>query len=226
MTLEKSNVMAKKSISRSSIQKSYQDYLLEEGKNPETVRIFTKYMKITDQDFFKHFGSLKNIEKSIWEDYFSSTLKVVQNDPEFEEMDGREKHLSFLFTLMEVVKSDRSYILYKLESKKPHELPPELHDAKKIITDSDIDWAKSFQFLPDKAQNITQSAYKQVLWSHCMATLIFWVKDDSANASDTDVFIEKTTRTAFDIGELPALDSILDLSKFFLQKMGFSKAPA
>ncbi|MEP0987395.1 hypothetical protein [Ekhidna sp.] len=217
--------MAKKSISASSIQKGFQDYLLEEGKIPETVRIFTKYLKISDEDFYKYYGSLKNIEKSIWKDYFSRTLKVIQNDPEFEEMDGREKHLSFLYTLMEIVKPDRSYILYKLENKKPHELP-ELQGAKKVITDSDIDWAKNFQFLPDKAQSITQSAYKQVLWSHSVATLIFWVKDDSASASDTDVFIEKTTRTAFDIGELPALDSILDLSKFFLQKMGFSKAPA
>ncbi|WP_421762602.1 hypothetical protein [Ekhidna sp.] len=217
--------MAKKSISASSIQKGFQDYLLEEGKIPETVRIFTKYLKISDEDFYKYYGSLKNIEKSIWKDYFSRTLKVIQNDPEFEEMDGREKHLSFLYTLMEIVKPDRSYILYKLENKKPYELP-ELQGAKKVITDSDIDWAKNFQFLPDKAQSITQSAYKQVLWSHSVATLIFWVKDDSASASDTDVFIEKTTRTAFDIGELPALDSILDLSKFFLQKMGFSKAPA
>lgn len=199
---------------------------MEGGKPPETVRIFTKYLQISDEDFFKHFGSLKNIEKSIWEDYYTQTLKVVQNDPEFEEMDGREKHLSFLYTLMEIIKSDRSYILYKLEGKKPHEIPSELKSAQKIITQSEIDWAKTFEHLPEKAQNITQSAYKQVLWSHTIAMLFFWVKDDSPNGADTDIFIEKSTRTAFDIGELPALDSIIDLSKFFLQKMGFSKATA
>lgn len=218
--------MAKKTVSKTSIQKGYMDYLLEEGKKPETVRIFTKYLKISDDDFFKHFGSLKNIEKSIWEGYYTQTIKVVMNDPEFEEMDGREKHLSFLYTFLEIVKSNRSYILYKLEGKKPHELPEELKQTQKIITQSDIDWAKTFEFLPEKAQEATQSAYKRVLWSHTIATLFFWVKDDSANGSDTDVFIEKSTRTAFDIGELPALDSIVDLSKFFLQKMGFSKANA
>ena len=132
------------------------------------------------------------------------------NDPEFEEMDSREKHLSFLYTFLEVVKSDRSYILFKLEDKKPHELPSELKETQKIITQSDIDWAKTFQFLPDKAQNATQAAYKQVLWSHTIATLFFWVKDDSAKGADTDVFIEKTTRTAFDIGELPALAIAVD----------------
>lgn len=219
--------MAKKAVSKSSLQKGYQDYLLTEGKKPETVRILTKYLNTTDQEFYKHFGSLKNIEKSIWEDYFHNTLKVITKDADFAEMSGREKHLSFLFTLMEIVKEDRSYILYKLENKRPHDLPKELKDTRKLIMDSDeIDWAKTFEYLPGNVQEKTQSAYKQVLWSHCIATMIFWVKDDSAGAADTDVFIEKTTRTAFDIGELPALDSIIDLSKFFLQKMGFARATA
>ncbi|MEO9484469.1 MAG: hypothetical protein ABJG47_13515 [Ekhidna sp.] len=218
--------MAKKSITKSSIQKGYQDYLLEEGKKPETVRVLCKYLKISDEEFYKHFGSLKNIETTIWEDYYTRTLKVINNDPDFEEMDGREKHLSFLYTMLEIVKPDRSYILYKLEGKKPHELPTELNQTQKLITQSDIDWAKTFEFLPEKAKSVSHSAYKKFLWSHSIATLLFWVKDDSGAAEDTDVFIEKSTRTAFDIGEMPALDSLIDLSKFFLQKMGFAKATA
>lgn len=218
--------MAKKSVTKSSILKGYQDYLLEEGKKPETVRVFTKYLKISDEEFYKHFGSLKNIESAIWEGYYTKTLEVVQNDPDFEEMDGREKHLSFLFTMLEVVKPDRSYILYKLENKRPHELPAELNQTQKLITQSEIDWAKTLAFLPEKAKKASHAAYKRILWSHSIAMLLFWVKDDSGAAKDTDIFIEKSTRTAFDIGELPALDSFIDLSKFFLQKMGFSKATA
>ncbi len=218
--------MAKKAVTKKAIQKGYQDYLLEIGKKPETVRIFTNYLKISDDDFYKHFGSLKNIESSIWDGYFNQTLSVLSKDPDFEEMDAREKHLSFLYTLLELMKADRSYVLYKLENKKPHELPPELAQTQKIINQSEIDWAKTFQFIPEKAQNITHAAYKKVLWSHAIAMIFFWVKDDSGEAKDTDIFIEKSTRTAFDIGELPALDSIIDLSKFFLHKMGFSKATA
>ena len=218
--------MAKKAVTRKSIQKGYQDYLLDEGKAPETVRIFTKFLKISDDEFYALFGSLKNIESSIWEDYFTKTLEVVQKDPEFEEMSSREKHLSFLFTMQEMIKADRSYILYRLEGKNPATLPQYVKDTQKIITQSEIYWATPLEFAPDRAKDFQQSAYRRVLWSHTIAMLIFWVKDDSAGAKDTDVFIEKSTRTVFDIGELPALDSILDLSKFFLQKMGFKKATA
>ena len=216
--------MAKKTVTKEAIQKAYQDYLLEHGKTPETVRIFTKFLGAEDEGFYKHFGSLKNIESSIWEDYYSRTLSVIQKDPDFEEMNAREKHLSFLYTLLEVTKPDRSYILHKLEGKKAGSLPEELRKAQRVITQSDeINWAKTFQFLPERAQESTQTAYRRVLSSHTIALFLFWVKDDSGESRDTDVFIEKSTRTAFDIGELPALDSVFDLSKFFLQKMGLSK---
>ncbi|GAB4246731.1 MAG: hypothetical protein Tsb0034_25740 [Ekhidna sp.] len=218
--------MAKKAPGKNTILKAFQDYILEEGHPPETVRIFTKYMGTTDEVFYKYFGSLNNIETAIWEGYYTKTLDVLHKDPDFQDMTGREKHLSFLYTFAELLKPDRSYILYKLEGKKPHELPEALVKTKKVIDQAEIDWAKNFEFLPEKAQNMTQKAYKKVLWSHTIATLFFWVKDDSGEAKDTDIFIEKSTRTAFDIGELPAIDSLFDLSKFFLQKMGFSKATA
>ncbi len=216
--------MAKKTATRKSIQKGYQDYLLEHGKIPETVRIFTNFLDITDESFYKHFGSLKHIEASIWNDYYTSTLEIIQKDPDFEGMDAREKHLSFLYTMLELLKPDRSFILFRLEDKKPHNLPPELQKTQQTVAQADIYWAKTFDFLPDRAKENTQSSYRRVLWSHSIALLMFWVKDDSAEAKDTDVFVEKSTRTVFDIGELPALDSIFDLSKFFLQKMGFSKS--
>ena len=215
--------MAKKTVTRNSIQKGYQDFLLDEGKKPESVRIFTKHLGISDEEFFKHFGSLHKIENAIWEDYFLKTLEVIEKDPDFEEMSGREKHLSFLYTLLEIIKPDRSYILMKLEGKKPNNLPKELMEAQKILNQADIYWAKTFEFLPDRAKESTQTVYRRVLWSHAISMLLFWTNDDTGSSKDTDVFVEKSTRTVFDIGELPALDSIFDLSKFFLQRMGFSK---
>ena len=218
--------MAKKELTKETILKGYQDYLLDEGKVPETVRVFTKHMKISDEDFYLHFGSLKNIEATIWNGYFNRAFEVVEKDPEFEEMTPREKHLSYLFTILEIMKPDRSYILFRLEGKNPATVPSFVSETSKIITQSDIEWAKASNFIPEKAKNFTQTAYKRVLWQHVMATVFFWLKDDTGGAQETDVFIEKSTRTVFDIGELPALDSFLDLGKFFLQKMGLAKTEA
>ena len=218
--------MAKKSVTKESIQKGFQDYLLNEGKTPETVRQFTKYLKISDDNFYSVYGSLTGIESSIWIDYYSNTLKVLQKDPDFDSMSGREKHLSFLYTLLEIIKSDRSYILFRSDQGIHNPVPRFISGTRKVITEAEIEWVTPPKFVPEKGQSYAISGYKNMLWKHSLAMIYFWVKDDSPAAEDTDAFIEKSTRTLFDVGELPALESILDLGKFFLQKMGFSKATA
>lgn len=221
--------MAKKTVSKKSIQKGFQDYLLTEGRLPETVRIFTKYMKISDEDFFNVYGNLESIESSIWKDYYSTTFNVLQKDKDFSSMNGREKHLSFLFTLLEIIKNDRAYILYRTRpdiQNIQNQAPRYLMETRRVVIDSEIDWVNPPAFVPEKGLSFAKSSYKHILWQHSLAMIHFWVKDDSPGAIDTDVFIEKSTRTLFDVGELPALDSIIDLGKFFLQKMGFAKATA
>lgn len=218
--------MAKKTVTKNSIQKGFQEYLLTEGKTPQTVRILTNFLKISDDDFFKHYGSLNTIESSIWKDYYSKTLNVLQKDVDFESMSGQEKHLSLLYTLLEVIKGDRSYILHRLGNGIPNISLKYVMATRRILADAEIDWVAPPNFIPEKGKDIAQSAYKTLLWKHSLSMIHFWVKDDSGSAEDTDAFIEKSTRTLFDLGHIPALDSVIDLGKFFLQKMGFSKATA
>ncbi|MFK7951805.1 MAG: hypothetical protein AB8B73_03090 [Ekhidna sp.] len=218
--------MAKKAVSKSSIKLGFQDYLLSEAKFPETVRILTKYLKITEASFFEHFGSLQKVEETIWTDYYQNTLDVLIKDGDFESMDEREKHLSFLYTLLEVIKNDRSYIQYRLLHKKDFSLPKFLIHTCKTIDNSKIEWVTPPRFIPEKGQGFAQSAYRKALWKHSTTMIYFWIKDDSEAAEDTDAFIEKSTRTFFDLGHLPAMESVVDLGKFFLQKMGFSKPSA
>lgn len=215
--------MAKKAVTKSSIQKGFQDYLLTEAKTPETVRIFTNYLKITEASFFEHFGSLGKVETSIWTDYYQKTLNVLHKDQDFEAMNEREKHLSFLYTLHEVIKKDRSYIQYRLLHKRTSLLPKFLLHTGRVIDDSEIEWVTPPKFIPEKGQSLAHSGYRKALWKHSIGMIYFWVKDDSKEAEDTDAFIEKSTRTFFDLGHIPALESVLDLGKFFLQKMGLSK---
>lgn len=218
--------MAKKAVTKKSIQKGFQEYLLTEGKTPETVRILTNFLKISDDDFFIHYGSLSTIESSIWKDYYSKTLEVLLKDADFESMTGREKHLSFLYTLLEIMKPDRSYILHRIGNGIPNASMKYVMSTRKILVDAEIDWVAPPDFIPENGKDLAQSGYKTLLWKHSLSMIHFWVKDDSGSAEDTDAFIEKSTRTLFDLGHIPALDSVIDLGKFFLQKMGFSKATA
>ncbi|WP_109829718.1 hypothetical protein [Reichenbachiella versicolor] len=218
--------MAKKKITKSAIQKGYQNYLLDTSDFPDNVRVFTTYLKITEAEFYEHFGSIDTVESSLWEDYYHKVINVLDKDPEFENMTDREKHLSFLYTLEEVIKSDRSYIQYRLLHKTKNPMPKFLLKTLKVLDKADLNWVKPPSFIPERGQRFASSTYSKVLWKHSISVIYFWAKDNSTDTKDTDAYIEKSTRTLFDLGQIPALDSVLDLGKFFLQKLGFNKVPA
>ncbi len=216
--------MAKKSVTRNSIKKGFQEYLLLEGKAPASVLVFTKYLKITEEAFFEKFGSLGAIEKSIWEDYYQKTFDILQKDKDFEEMEAQEKHLSFLYTLLELIKGDRSYIQYRLQYKSPALPPKFLLVTQRVIDNADTDWMTPPRFIPKQGHDLAKFGYRKMLWKHSIAVIFFWANDDSLGSEDTDAFIEKSTRTLFDLGQIPALDSVIDLGKFFMQRMGFNRS--
>ena len=42
-----------------SIKKAYIDYVLTEGEEPKSVYVFAKKNKMTEAEFYNHFGSFK-----------------------------------------------------------------------------------------------------------------------------------------------------------------------
>lgn len=216
--------MTDTNTSKQDIQKGYQNYLLENSELPDNVRVFTKFLNITDAEFYQQFGSINRVETSIWEDYYHQVLSVLHKDPEFEQMTDREKHLSFLYTLIEAIKEDRAYIQYRLLHKTKSPLPKFLLQTLKVLEKEELNWVEPPKFIPEKGKKLALSGYSKILWKHSVSAIYFWIKDESSDMKDTDAYIEKSTRTLFDLGQIPAIDSVLDLGKFFLQKIGFTKA--
>jgi hypothetical protein len=51
-----------------SIQKAYIDYVLTEGEQPKSVYVFAKKNKMSEDEFYRFFGSFDAIEQSVWAD--------------------------------------------------------------------------------------------------------------------------------------------------------------
>ena len=51
-----------------------------------------------------------------------------------------------------------------------------------------------------------------------MATLKFWLEDTSPNFEKTDIFIEKSVDTSFEIFEIKPLKKLIDLGKFLFNE--------
>ena len=201
-----------------SIKETYKEFLLENGKKPVTVYAFAKANNISETEFFDQFNSFEAIDRELWKDMIDQTLSRINAEEVYQQYSVREKLLSFYYTLIEIFKSNRSYILLtwgsNMDWKKAylkdflqtfeiylHELVEEGVSTKEIIN-----------------RPIITEHYAKGIKAQVFFVIDFWIKDTSKQFEKTDVAIEKAVNATFDlIGKNP-LDSVSDFAKFLFQQ--------
>ncbi len=216
-TVKKAKSKSKDAASR--IAEGYKEYLLTEGKAPASVFLFCKKIGLKEEEFYACFGSFKAIEKTVWVNYFDRVKTNLVADKDYGKFTAREKMLAFYFSLTEVFKNDRSFILVQLEDwKNPVMIPLFL----KGFHSSFEEWAAGVIHEGKGSGEIARrpfidQQYQHVLWIHFLFILRFWVNDDSPGFEKTDVAIEKSVNLAFDLIGKGVLDNTIDFGKFLYQ---------
>lgn len=212
----------KKTISEPDIITFYMDYVLEHNEQPKSVYIFAKANNFEESKFYQFFGSFDAIEKHVFKVFFDNTLKDLHTSEDYQSFDARNKLLSFYFTFFENLTANRSYVMYALHkhknTMKSLQLLSELKKSFTLYIDSlDIETLDIKQEQIDKIQ---QRALQESAWLQLLLTMKFWMDDISASFEKTDIFIEKSVNTSFDVLNIAPLKSVIDFGKFiFKEKM-------
>ena len=215
-TIKKSKSKKSNSNTAQAIQANYRDYLLTEGKQPASVFKFCKEIDMTEASFYAQFASFEAIEKSIWKSYFVNTQQRLESDKDFGQFTAREKILTFYFSLAELLKADRSFVLHQLKSvKAPLSTPNFLKGFKSSFEE----WINGILNEGKGTGEIAKrpyldERYATLFWMHLVFVLQFWSKDESVNFEQTDAAIEKSVTLAFDLIGKGVLDNALDFGKF------------
>jgi len=67
-------------------------------------------------------------------------------------------------------------------------------------------------------EKIKAKTYEEGAWAQLLFILNFWIRDKSADFYKTDILIEKSLKATFDIVDITALNSMLDLGKFLFKE--------
>lgn len=208
----------KTSANASSITEAYKEYVLTHG-TPPSVFSFCKEIGIPENSFYKHFGSFEGVERSIWLDYITETIQAIESEKSFGNFTSREKILAFYYSLIEVLKSNRSFVLYQLKGQhKQLTIPIFLKDFKRSFDE----WIKTVISSGLASGEIAKRPYMDeryymVFWLHLGFVFQFWRNDDSGNFESTDAAIEKSVNLAFDLIGKGVLDNAIDFAKFLYQ---------
>jgi hypothetical protein len=201
----------------------YMEYVLEHEKMPRSIFKFCRENSLTEEQFYNFYGSFGGLRKGVWNQLFDNTIDLIDKSPEFESFTTREKLLTFYYTFFELLTANRSYVLFTLTE------DPEMFKnldqlkglrrrmkgfANQLIREGNED--KSVKILKQ-----SETIFSEAAWLQLLFILKFWMDDNSAKFESTDIVIEKSVNTVFDLFDSTPLESLLDFGKFmWKEKMG------
>lgn len=211
----------KKSITSTDIITFYMEYSLEYNQHPSSVYSFAKKYNFEEEIFYKYFGNFMSLEQAIFKVFFDNTLSILEKSNDYSNYGARNQLISFYYSFFELLTANRSYVVYALDSK----ILKDMYCLKSLkqsftryIENLDITLLEVKQDTLDKIQKTT---LKQSAWIQLLITLKYWLEDTSPSFEKTDVFIEKTINTSFDILNIKPLKSVIDLGKFLYKDKSF-----
>ena len=210
----------KKTVSKNTIITCYMDYVLEHNQNPKTVFAFAKMNNFEEALFYNHFTSFEAIEAMIFETFFSNSLNILNKNDDYNMFDSRNKLLSFYYTFFENLTANRSYVKHVLDKYKNDLKGLKMLSKLKnhfILYINNLD-IQVLDIKNEKIEKIQKKALKESAWLQLLITMKFWLDDTSNSFEKTDMFIEKSVNTTFDVLDIAPLKSVLDLGKFLFKE--------
>lgn len=211
---------ANKKDYRVVILDAFKNHVLEHGSAPKSIFKFSKEIKMKEEEFYTYFTSFDSIKSAVWVNIFEETLNQIETQEVFREYSAREKFLSYLFTWIEVLKKNRSYLLSLYGDKKESimSLPSEAKEFKEKFKDFANEIILEGKETEEIANRpILSDRYDEALWFQVWFVFRYWLDDRSPRFEKTDAAIEKSVNLAFDLMGKSALDSFLDFAKFMYQ---------
>ena len=215
-------MVKKKNISANNLLSYYMDYVLNYGEPPKTVYTFAKVNNFEESKFYEFFGSFEALEQHVFTVFFDNTMNVMMKSEDYQTFDARNKLLSFYFTFFENLTANRSYVVHALNQHKNGLKSLKLLSGlkRKFTTYIDALDMETLDVKNEHLDKIQQRALQESTWIQLLLTLKFWIDDTSPSFHKTDIFIEKSVNTSFDVMNILPIKSVIDFGKFiFKEKM-------
>jgi len=204
------------------LKPAYLDYLRRHGHAPKTVFAFADAQGITEGEFYRHYASFAVIDREAWADFGREARAQAAQEPAWQGYGAREKLLAFYYTLLEILKNNRSFALLTLGRSQKRQLaliPKVLNRFEAEFKDFVEEILQEGRATGEVASRpFLQGGYGRIFLRQLQFILLYFVRDESANFERTDAAVEKAVTLSFDLVGRNTFDSALDFGRFLLQK--------
>jgi Tetracyclin repressor-like, C-terminal domain len=209
-----------------SIQKAYIDFVLTEGQQPKSVYIFAKKHKMAEEEFYRFFASFDAIEQNIWTNFAVKTIAEIKTQEVWSQYTSREKALSFFYSFFELVKGNRSFVVYSVKKQPKSFTTPQTFTGVKEVFENFCQSliAEGIESNELSERKFFSNRYKDALWVQFVFVLNFWINDNSTGFEKTDEAIEKGINVTFDLFQRSPIDNLFEYGKFLAKHGGLKES--
>lgn len=214
----------KKNLKEIDLIKMYVGYVIEHSKEPISISLFAKHNNFEKDVFYKYFTNFDLLKQKISTTFLEQTIELLEKSEDYINYEARNKLLSFYYTFFELLTTNKDYVTYSLKNTPNLKLIKLLTPFKKDFTDYISTLGIEKIAIPQKQLEYLQdTTLKEGAWIQLILTVKFWLEDTSPSFEKTDIFIEKSINTSFDIINIQPLKSIIDFGKFILKEKIMTK---
>ena len=208
-------------ITQEKIFELYGDYLLNHGEKPKNVYLFAKENNFEEKEFYHYFSGFEQIESEILNHLFTKSLELASEVNSSSEVTTKEKLLNVYYIFFENMTMNRSLVLSILGSNKIQNIKTlqnlrETH--QQFVNTLDFNEWEMIEKAKEDIRKFNEKSRQEVLWLHLVSAIDFWKKDTSPDFEKTDIFIEKTVDTGFELMDNEPLRKLADLGKFLFKE--------
>lgn len=204
-------------ITQEKIFEWYGDYVLNHGEKPKNVYLFAKENNFEEKEFYHYFSGFEQIESEILNHLFTKSLELASEVNSSSEVTTKEKLLNVYYIFFENLTMNRSLVLSILGSNKIQTIKTlqnlrETH--KQFVNTLDFKEWEMIEKAKEDVRKFNEKSRQEALWLHLVSAIDFWKVDSSPDFEKTDIFIEKTIDTGFELMDNEPLRKVFDLGKF------------
>jgi len=198
-------------------------YLIRNGERPVTVFKFCEELEVDESVFYEYYNSFRSVEKEVWLTFYEEVKQALDRDSEYSSYSTHEKYLSFLYTLIEVYKQNRSYVVLRYAEVDRRSLRPWFMDS---FREEFAIWVKEildegFESNEIVSRPLISSKYYEALWVQLLYVTRVWTIDESEGFQVTDAAIEKSSALLFELMKSGPVDLLIDFVKFAYQNKAY-----
>lgn len=214
-----------KQENRRAILDAAVELIIEKGVRGASMRAIARAAGVGDATIYNYFPTKEALLYGYYSDSLEDAAQALEQVGGVEEFDLREKMQTLFELILEGYLGDREFVAETFPSVFFHPIP--LDKGIRSIRSRFIELVSEQFRAAEESGELPEVLLKELvchfIWDFFIASVLYWIKDDSEQFSNTTIFIDKSMDLGYTMLKSGVLDKVTGLASFLFKSHVLSR---